>query len=101
VQTQLNEGQKKVFRRRRQLPFFGCAADFIDEAISNRGKCMVNCQMGVSRSASCAMAYLMIKRDMTAVEVSITLAFLCHGRSGILACNRLECLPLSVTSTLD
>ena len=46
------------------IPFFGCAADFIDEAISNQGKCMVNCQMGVSRSA-----YLMIKQNMTATEV--------------------------------
>ena len=29
---------------------------------------MVNCQMGVSRSASCAMAYLMIHKSFTAVE---------------------------------
>jgi protein-tyrosine phosphatase len=51
------------------IPFFGCAADFIEEAISRGGKCLVNCQMGVSRSASCAMAYLMIKQGLTAVEV--------------------------------
>ena len=44
------------------LPFVGCAADFIEEAISGGGKCLVNCQMGVSRSASCAMSYLMIKQ---------------------------------------
>ena len=54
------------------------AADYIYTAIdegetersSNKGECkiLVNCQMGVSRSASCAMAYLMIHKSFTAVE---------------------------------
>ena len=51
------------------LPYFGCASEFIDNAILSGGKCLVNCQMGVSRSASCAIAYLMIKEDMAAKDV--------------------------------
>ena len=51
-------------------PYFGCAADFIATAIEEfGGKCLVNCQMGVSRSSSCAMAYLMVKKGMSAVDV--------------------------------
>ncbi len=50
------------------VPYLGCASDFIASALDNNGKCLVNCQMGVSRSASCAMAYLLIKGNMTAVE---------------------------------
>ena len=51
------------------LPYMGCAADFIGSAIENGGKCLVNCQMGVSRSSSCAMVYLMIKKNMNALDV--------------------------------
>ena len=51
------------------LPYFGIASEFIDDAISRGGKCLVNCQMGVSRSASCAIAYMMIKEDMGVKEV--------------------------------
>jgi len=50
------------------IPYLGCAADFIDSAMAAGGKCLVNCQMGVSRSAACAIAYLMIKKGMTAGE---------------------------------
>ena len=51
------------------MPYLGIAADYIKSAIdSTSGKCLVNCQMGVSRSASCAIAYLMIHKGMTAVE---------------------------------
>ena len=50
-------------------PYFGIAADYIYAAIDDAGgKCMVNCQMGVSRSASCALAYFMVHKGMTAVE---------------------------------
>ena len=51
------------------LPYFGVASEFIDDAMSRGGKCLVNCQMGVSRSASCAIAYMMIKEDMGVKEV--------------------------------
>ena len=34
---------------------------------------MVSCQMGVSRSASCVMAFLMVHRDMTAMEALTTM----------------------------
>ena len=50
------------------FPFLGVAADFINSVISSGKKVMVSCQMGVSRSAVCAMAYLMIHQDMTAYE---------------------------------
>jgi hypothetical protein len=51
-------------------PYFGIAADYVRSAIDSDkgGKCLVNCQMGVSRSASCALAYLMIHKGMTAVD---------------------------------
>lgn len=48
--------------------YFNAAADFIDEAISTGGKVFVHCMMGVSRSATCVLAYLMIKKEMLAVE---------------------------------
>lgn len=48
--------------------YFHTAANFIDEAISTRGKVFVHCVQGVSRSATCVLAYLMIKKDMLAVN---------------------------------
>ena len=51
------------------IPYFGCASEFINNAISSGGKCLINCQMGVSRSASCAMAYMMIKKGMCVKDV--------------------------------
>ena len=50
------------------LPFLGAASDFIDRALKAKGKVMVCCQMGVSRSAACVLAYLMINRDMDAAS---------------------------------
>jgi atypical dual specificity phosphatase/dual specificity phosphatase 3 len=44
------------------LPFLGVAADFIHRALEAEGKVMVCCQMGVSRSAACVLAYLMVYR---------------------------------------
>ena len=55
------------------LPHLGLAADFINSAVSSSQKVMVSCQMGVSRSASCVMAYLMIYRDMSALEALRTI----------------------------
>ncbi|KAM3967827.1 uncharacterized protein ACR2FA_011367 [Aphomia sociella] len=48
--------------------YFHIAANFIDECISHGGRILVHCYMGVSRSATCAIAFLMIKRGMTFTE---------------------------------
>ena len=32
------------------------------------GKVLVNCMMGMSRSSTCVLAYLMLKKDMTALD---------------------------------
>jgi protein-tyrosine phosphatase len=32
------------------------------------GRVLVNCQMGMSRSSTCVLAYLMLRQNMTAVE---------------------------------
>lgn len=39
------------------LPFLGKAVSFIKEAKDNGCNCLVHCQMGISRSASCVIAY--------------------------------------------
>ncbi|CAB4064256.1 unnamed protein product [Lepeophtheirus salmonis] len=43
-------------------------SDYIDEALRNGGKVLVNCMMGMSRSSTCVLAYLMLRQNMTAVE---------------------------------
>ncbi|XP_022821866.1 dual specificity protein phosphatase 3-like isoform X3 [Spodoptera litura] len=48
--------------------YFHIAANFIDEGISSGGRVLVHCFMGVSRSATCALAFLMIKRGMSLAE---------------------------------
>ena len=48
--------------------YFYIAADFIDDAVSTGGKIFVNCMVGMSRSATCVLAYLMIKKEMLAVD---------------------------------
>ncbi|XP_044135258.1 dual specificity protein phosphatase 26 isoform X1 [Bufo gargarizans] len=44
------------------------AADFIHRALRGRGKILVHCAVGVSRSATLVLAYLMIYHHMTLVE---------------------------------
>ena len=51
------------------LPFFGCANEFILSAMKSGGKCLVHCQMGVSRSCALAMAYMMLTEGWDAADV--------------------------------
>nr|ACO12051.1 Dual specificity protein phosphatase 3 [Lepeophtheirus salmonis] len=48
--------------------YFQEVSDYIDEALRNGGKVLVNCMMGMSRSSTCVPAYLMLRQNMTAVE---------------------------------
>lgn len=48
--------------------YFYTVANFIDEAVSTGGKAFVNCMLGMSRSTTCVLAYLMIKKGMLAVD---------------------------------
>jgi len=48
--------------------YFSDVVDFIDDALETGGKVLVNCSMGMSRSASFVMAYLMLREKMSAIE---------------------------------
>ncbi|XP_016113847.1 dual specificity protein phosphatase 26-like isoform X2 [Sinocyclocheilus grahami] len=47
---------------------FNRAAEFIHTALKGGGKILVHCHVGVSRSATIVLAYLMLKQNMTLVE---------------------------------
>lgn len=47
---------------------FGETAEFIDRALLTGGRVLIHCYMGLSRSSTIALAYLMIKKGMTAEE---------------------------------
>ncbi|XP_051965130.1 dual specificity protein phosphatase 26-like isoform X2 [Xyrauchen texanus] len=47
---------------------FNIGAQFIHTALKEGGKILVHCHVGVSRSATVVLAYLMLKHNMTLVE---------------------------------
>lgn len=48
--------------------YFDSVSNFIDDALSQKGKVLVHCIMGISRSATITIAYLMIKKGLKAKE---------------------------------
>ncbi|XP_052716825.1 dual specificity protein phosphatase 3-like [Crassostrea angulata] len=48
--------------------FFQPAADFIVEALANKGVVYVHCMSGMSRSGAIVLSYLMIKRGMSVMD---------------------------------
>lgn len=52
--------------------YFKDVANFIDDALNSGGKVVVHCLMGISRSATFVLAFLMLKRQMSAVDAMTT-----------------------------
>ncbi|KAF6216185.1 hypothetical protein GE061_000525 [Apolygus lucorum] len=52
--------------------YFKEVADYMDKALRAGGKILVHCVMGISRSGTMVLVYLMMKKNMTAVEAMTT-----------------------------
>uniref|UniRef100_A0A673B3S1 Dual specificity protein phosphatase n=1 Tax=Sphaeramia orbicularis TaxID=375764 RepID=A0A673B3S1_9TELE len=52
-------------------PYFSSSANFIENALNNNGKVFVHCAMGVSRSGTLVLAYLMICQGLSLAEAII------------------------------
>lgn len=50
------------------ISYLDKAIDFIDEAKNNNANILVHCQMGISRSASCVLAYLISKCNYNVIS---------------------------------
>lgn len=66
--------------------YFDTVAKFIANGIKEGGKVLVHCFMGYSRSASCAIAYLMIFEGMSAATACLTIKSkrVCRPNDGFL-----------------
>ncbi|XP_008203828.2 dual specificity protein phosphatase 3 isoform X2 [Nasonia vitripennis] len=66
--------------------FFFTAAAFIEDAVQSGGRVYVHCVQGVSRSATCVIAYLMIKKGMLATDAirTVRLSRDIHPNEGFL-----------------
>ncbi|KAK4317029.1 hypothetical protein Pmani_011841 [Petrolisthes manimaculis] len=53
--------------------YFEDGARFIEDALSAGGKVLVHCFMGISRSATISCAFLMLHRNMNAIEAITSL----------------------------
>ena len=51
------------------LPYLGCANEFIASGINSGGRVLVHCQMGVSRSSTAAIAYMMLSNEWKVEDV--------------------------------
>ena len=58
---------------------FNDITEFIDAALTGGGKVLVNCEMGMSRSSTCVLAYLMLKHKMTAGDALAKVDFHCQS----------------------
>ena len=43
----------------------------MDSALDSGGKVLVNCHLGVSRSAACVLAYLLTRHNMSLAEALV------------------------------